>query len=209
MNVRELLTDAPALDVLLERCMSHSYDLDAFDFFYMQALNEQNKQRYPLCSWGLRKCATIAVGGGYTQQALTQLGYSPAVLSANKDLVTTLVSEELTGDFDFDSFSAQGTFLRTVNPPLSSSLAPLKKKWADLGEQYLAFCRSPNSELYASVDFSSPVFKGTKRFKPFLKRKQLNHSDIMLLESFFADTGYAFEVVRLPYFSLDAPFFRK
>lgn len=209
MNVRELLTDAPALDVLLERCMSQPYELDPFDFFYMQALNEQNKERHPASSWGFRKGVTVAVGGGLAQQELSRLGYSPAILSINKQLVTTVLGEELTGDLDLDLFVEQGALLKEANPALSSSLAPLNKQWNQLGKAYLDLCKQSSPEIYRNVNFSSPVFKGTKRFESFVRKRRLSDDDITRLESFYADTGHPFEVIRLPYFSLHTPLFKK
>jgi hypothetical protein len=194
MKARELMKDAPELKTLLDRCLSVDYDIDKFDFFYMQALSERDALRFPGFnpSDGHWHGASVLVAGGYCQRRLREEGYDKKALTLNRRLISASVCHEISSGktkhprrMTEKEISRQlGIMeeLARIQPFIVSTTDPINIGWIKMAREFIDLYKEQPQEVYENVDFSSPVFNGTRLFLPFSERRRPTGEEVQKLE---------------------------
>ncbi len=208
MYARELMKDAPELDVLLDRCMSSDYRVDKFDSFFMQRISERDQSRVPDFNPadGHWYGASVIVAGGLLQAAFRKAGYGGDALNVNRQIIEANVQHEIEtlqgnkkrkGDlFSYDEkkglYHKLAAAVKSKEPNVLDLERNVRENFSRQVQDFYGLCERGSDEVQDHIDFDSPLFADTKLFLPFKERRKFTDQELARLNSAYLHDLYPF-----------------
>lgn len=208
MYARELMRDAPELDVLLDRCMSNDYGVDKFDFFFMQRISERDQSRVPDFNPadGHWYGASVIVAGGLLQATFRKAGYGNDALIANRQIIEANVQHEIEtirgnptkrGDnFSYDEkkglYHKLAAAVKDKEPSALDLERNIREDFIRQVHDFYGLCENGSDEVFIHINFDTPLFADTKLFLPFKERRKFTNQELARLSSAYLHNLYPF-----------------
>lgn len=208
MYARELMRNAQELDVLLDKCMVDDYEVDKFDFCFMQKISERDQSRVPDFNPadGHWYGASVIVAGGLLQAAFRKAGYSNEALNVNRQIIEANVQHEIEtirgnptrrGDmFSYDEkkglYRKLATAVKDKEPSALYLERNVRENFSRQVQDFYGLCERGSDEVQDHIDFDSPLFADTKLFLPFKERRKFTDQELARLSSAYLHDLYPF-----------------
>lgn len=201
MNAKELMEDAPEVEILFERCLSTDYGLVTTDFFYMQGLSERDRLRFPNFNPadGHWYGSAVCVAAGICQSMMKEDGYASEFLEANEQFARQSIAHEIETakgnptrrERDPNYFALMEKLLR-AEPSLKEIMKPLISAWNSLAKDFIQIYEQGLWAICQNVDFSSPAFRNSQLFQPLKDRRLPSRIEVLNFQSAAAHEIYPF-----------------